>query len=116
MKLTIKGFLTIHAKLGDILGRKTIFIIGLLSFSLFSILCGQGFGASGIYSLTLVIAPTIIKPGQMPQYIALVSTVFALASVVGPLMGGAISETGQWKWVFLFKSVPDSIINLLPLQ
>lgn len=35
-----KGFLTIYAKLGDILGRKTMFIIGLSSFSLFSILCG----------------------------------------------------------------------------
>jgi MFS family permease len=41
----------------------------------------------------------------MPKYIALMSTVFALASVVGPLMGGAITETGQWKWVFLFKYV-----------
>lgn len=55
--------------------------------------------------MTLVIAPTIIPPGQMPKYIALMSTVFALASVVGPLMGGAISESGQWKWVFLFKYV-----------
>lgn len=35
-----KGFLTIYAKLGDILGRKTMFIIGLASFSFFSILCG----------------------------------------------------------------------------
>uniref|UniRef100_A0A093UWI9 Putative transporter C3H1.06c n=1 Tax=Talaromyces marneffei PM1 TaxID=1077442 RepID=A0A093UWI9_TALMA len=68
----------------------------LLTYTVFRAF--QGFGASGIYSMTLVIAPTIIPPGQMPKYIALISTVFALASVVGPLMGGAITESGQWKW------------------
>ncbi|QGA21607.1 hypothetical protein EYB26_009318 [Talaromyces marneffei] len=74
----------------------------LLTYTVFRAF--QGFGASGIYSMTLVIAPTIIPPGQMPKYIALISTVFALASVVGPLMGGAITESGQWKWVFLFNA------------
>jgi predicted MFS family arabinose efflux permease len=55
--------------------------------------------------MTLVIGTTLVPPSELPKYIGVVSTVFALASVVGPLMGGFISENGQWRWVFLFKWV-----------
>ncbi|KAH8695587.1 putative MFS multidrug transporter [Talaromyces proteolyticus] len=112
--ITYTGFLTIYAKLGDIFGQKTMFIMGVGSFILFSILCGisttiqelvifrvfQGFGASGIYSMTLAITPRLVPPQQISKYMALVSSVFALASVAGPLMGGVLSKSGNWKWIF----------------
>ncbi|EGE84066.2 hypothetical protein BDDG_07011 [Blastomyces dermatitidis ATCC 18188] len=67
-------FLVVYAKLGDVFGRKTMFLLALALFTLFSILCGatndvveliifrafQGMGASGIYSMILAIAPTLV--------------------------------------------------------
>jgi len=61
----------------------------------------QGVGASGIYSMIMVIAPTLAPPEKFGKYIAMVSTVFILASVLGPILGGAINSHGQWRWVFL---------------
>lgn len=114
------GFLVIYAKFSDIFGRKTLFLLALGIFTIFSILCGaaangiieliifrafQGMGASGIYSLIMVIAPTLVPPETFGNAIAVISSVFLLASVLGPILGGAITENGgsTWKWVFLLK-------------
>lgn len=53
--------------------------------------------------MTIVIGQSLVPPHEMGKYMAILSTVYALASVVGPLMGGAISQSGNWRWVFLFK-------------
>lgn len=60
-------------------------------------------GASGIYSMTLVVAPTLVPREEYGKYIGIVSSVFALASVVGPVIGGAIATHTSWRWVFLLK-------------
>jgi MFS family permease len=65
----------------------------------------QGMGASGIYSLTMVLAPTLVSPSKFGTYMAVIATVFLFASVLGPVLGGAINEKGgeRWRWVFLLK-------------
>jgi MFS family permease len=63
----------------------------------------QGVGASGIYSLVLVIAPETVSPEIYAKYMGLVSTVFVLASVLGPVLGGVINTNSSWIWVFLLK-------------
>ncbi|KAK3501075.1 putative MFS multidrug transporter [Neurospora crassa] len=112
--ITYTGFLIIYAKLGDVFGRKTMYLLGLGIFIIFSCLCGastniveliifrafQGMGASGIYCMTIVIAPTLVPKAEFGRYIAIVSTVFALASILGPLLGGVVSANGSWRWVF----------------
>lgn len=61
-------------------------------------------GASGIYSMTLAICPTLIPKAEFGKYIAIISTVFALASVLGPILGGLISNhESSWRWVFFLK-------------
>jgi predicted MFS family arabinose efflux permease len=61
-------------------------------------------GASGIYSMTLTIAPSLVPKDEFGKYIAIISTVFALASVLGPVLGGVISNHGSsWRWVFFLK-------------
>jgi MFS family permease len=60
-------------------------------------------GGSGIYSMVLVIAPMMVPPKEYGKYVGIISSVFALASVVGPLVGGAISSHSTWRWVFLLK-------------
>ncbi|KAJ5595531.1 MFS general substrate transporter [Penicillium hispanicum] len=124
--LTYTGFLTIFAKFSDIFGRKTMLILALSIFSLASLLCGisnsiveliifrafQGIGASGIYSMVMVIAPGMVPPEKYGKYMAIVSTVFIVASVLGPILGGVINTHSSWRWVFLF-NVPGGLVALV---
>ncbi|WPH03891.1 Hypothetical protein R9X50_00677400 [Acrodontium crateriforme] len=113
--LTYTGFLTIFAKLSDIFGRKVLLLFSLVIFVVFSILCGasrsmtnltifrafQGIGGSGIYSLVSVTTVQVVPHEKLGKYGAAVSSVFALASVLGPLLGGAITaKPKNWPWVF----------------
>jgi MFS family permease len=63
----------------------------------------QGIGASGIYSMVMVIAPDMVLPEKHGKYMGIVSTVFIVASVLGPVLGGVINTHSSWRWVFLFK-------------
>ncbi|KAF4454427.1 hypothetical protein F53441_3054 [Fusarium austroafricanum] len=113
--LTYTGFLTIYAKLSDVFGKKTMLLLALLIFTLFSGLCGatnnvidliilrafQGIGASGIYAMILAIAPSLVPISKYGKYMAILSTVFITASVLGPVLGGVISQHSTWRWVFL---------------
>lgn len=63
----------------------------------------QGLGGSGIYSIGLTIVYDMVPKTKYPLYGAIVSANFALASLVGPLMGGAINSGATWRWVFLLK-------------
>lgn len=63
----------------------------------------QGMGASGIYAMVLVIAPTLVPLEKFGKYMGIVSSVFAIASVLGPILGGAITTNSTWRWVLLLK-------------
>ncbi|PGH09842.1 hypothetical protein GX51_00529 [Blastomyces parvus] len=116
--LTYTGFLVVYAKLGDVFGRKTMFLLALALFTLFSILCGatndvveliifrafQGMGASGIYSMIMVIAPTLVPQEKFGKYLAIIASVFAIASILGPILGGIISTNSAWRWIFLLNA------------
>ncbi|KAF4957020.1 hypothetical protein FGADI_3434 [Fusarium gaditjirri] len=118
--LTYTGFLTIYAKLSDVFGKKTMLLLALLIFTLFSGLCGaannvvdliilrafQGIGASGIYAMILAIAPSLVPIRKYAKYMGVMSTVFITASVLGPILGGVISQHSTWRWVFLLKYDP----------
>ncbi|KAJ4117611.1 hypothetical protein NW768_010978 [Fusarium equiseti] len=121
--LTYTGFLTIYAKLSDVFGKKTMLLLALLIFTIFSGLCGaasnvvdliilrafQGIGASGIYSMILAIAPVLVPIDKYAKYMGIVSTVFVTASVLGPVLGGVISQHSTWRWVFLL-NVPGGVL------
>ncbi|KAG5305357.1 drug resistance transporter EmrB/QacA subfamily [Histoplasma capsulatum G186AR] len=95
-----------------------MFLLALSLFTIFSILCGatndvveliifrafQGMGASGIYSMIMVIAPTLVPPEKFGKYLAIIASVFAIASVLGPILGGAISNNSAWRWIFLLNA------------
>ncbi|OAT05056.1 MFS multidrug transporter [Blastomyces gilchristii SLH14081] len=111
-------FLVVYAKLGDVFGRKTMFLLALALFTLFSILCGatndvveliifrafQGMGASGIYSMILAIAPTLVPQEKFGKYLAVIASVFAIASILVPILGGIIGTNSAWRWIFLLKA------------
>lgn len=60
-------------------------------------------GASGIYAMATVMNPELVPPEQWGTYIGIVSMVFVLSSVLGPILGGAINDHSSWRWVFLLK-------------
>lgn len=63
----------------------------------------QGIGGGGIYTLTFVILPENISPKEYPVYAAIVFSVLALSSLLGPLLGGLICDHASWRWVFFLK-------------
>ena len=79
-------------------------------------------GASGIYSMIMVISPTMVPAERFPKYMAVVSAVVVMANILGPVLGGVINENeSQWRWVFLLKldhflipqaPILSSLINL----
>ncbi|KAG7085523.1 hypothetical protein E1B28_003083 [Marasmius oreades] len=122
--LTYTAFLPIVSKLTDIIGRKPVLITSTLFFMLWSGACGgaktmiqliifralQGIGGSAIYSGVVVTISTIVPQELLPTYTSIIGTTFALSSVSGPLIGGAIVQHTHWGWIF-FVNLPIGAIG-----
>lgn len=123
--LTFLGFLIIWAKLSDVLGSKPLMLISLSLFIAFSagagasqtmnqlIICRafQGIGGSGVYSLSMVMFVQLVPDEKYPALLSLVSCVFGVSLLLGPIVGGAISNGTTWRWIFLL-NVPTGIFAL----
>jgi len=121
----------LYGKLGDIYGRKKLFIIAISIFIFGSILCSfsqsmfslaafravQGLGAGGLFSLALAIIGDIVPPRERAKYQGYFLAVFGTASVLGPVIGGFFAGQATilgiqgWRWVFLV-NVPIGIAAL----
>jgi EmrB/QacA subfamily drug resistance transporter len=109
----------LYGKLGDMMGRKPVFLAAILIFLAGSMLAGlsqtmtqligfralQGIGAGGLLVGAQAIIADIVPPRQRGRYMGLIGSVFAVASVAGPLLGGFLVETFSWRWVF-YVNVP----------
>src|ERR1044071_8572938 len=104
----------LYGKLGDAHGRKPLFIVAIVIFLVGSALCGlsqnmwelvvfraiQGLGAGGLFPLTLAMVGMIVPPRDRGRYQGLIGSVFAGASIIGPLIGGGIVHNTRWRWIF----------------
>lgn len=63
----------------------------------------QGIGGSALYSLVFVAIVKLVVPEKMGFYSGVISSVFALANLLGPLLGGAITDHTSWRWIFWIK-------------
>ncbi len=120
--LTSTIAIILFGKLSDIYGRKHILIIGITIFVISSILCGfatnmfelilfrglQGIGGGILISLPFIVVGEIFSPRERAKYMGILASVFALADVLGPILGGVITDTLGWRWIF-FINIPVGI-------
>jgi EmrB/QacA subfamily drug resistance transporter len=124
--LTFGVLLLTGGKLADMLGRRAIFITGLVIFTLASLACGlatsaevliaartvQGIGAALMNPATLSIITATFPPRQRGMAIGIWAGVSALALAIGPLVGGVLTENFHWSWIF-FINIPIGIAGVL---
>ncbi|MFA4965428.1 MAG: MDR family MFS transporter [Thermoleophilia bacterium] len=104
----------IWGKLSDAFGRKRFFIVGMAVFVVGSALCGQangmaeliafrafqGLGAGAMMPITQAIIGDLFPPAQRAKWSGVLMSVFAVATIVGPLLGGWITDNVGWRWAF----------------
>ena len=123
--LASTAMVPIYGKLSDLYGRKLILLWGIVVFLLGSALCGiagtmiqlivfrvvQGVGAAAITSTAFATPADLFVPADRPRYMGLFPGVFGLASVIGPFLGGLLTDQISWHWVF-YVNVPLGLIAL----
>jgi EmrB/QacA subfamily drug resistance transporter len=116
----------LYGKLGDLFGRKIVFQSAICIFLCGSMLSGishsmteliacravQGLGAGGIMSLSMAITGDILSPRDRGKYQAYGTSVFSIASVAGPAIGGLFTQHLSWRWCF-YVNIPLGIIALI---
>lgn len=121
----------IYGKLGDIFGRRPLFLISIAIFIVGSLTTGfansmyelaafralQGIGAGGLFALAFTIVADIVPPRERARYQGLFLAVFGSSSVLGPLIGGLFAGVDEilfiegWRWVFLM-NLPIGLVSL----
>ena len=116
-------------KASDIFGRKPVYMLGITVFLIGSALSGlsqnmamlilfrgiQGIGAGALFPVALAIIGDLFTPKERGKYQGLFGAVFGIAFVVGPLVGGFLTEHFGWHWIF-YVNIPIGIVALIVIQ
>jgi EmrB/QacA subfamily drug resistance transporter len=124
------GALTpLWGKLGDRHGRKRVLEIALVMFVSASALCGvaqniaelialrgvQGASAGGLMALAMAVVGDLVAPRERGRYQGYIAAAFAVATVIGPLLGGLLVDHASWRWVF-YVNLPIGGVALAGLR
>jgi EmrB/QacA subfamily drug resistance transporter len=115
-----------YGKLSDFYGRKPMLIFGISVFLIGSALSGlsgemwqlilfrgiQGIGAGSLFPISLAVIGDLFTPAERGKYQGLFGAVFGLAALVGPALGGIITDNVGWHWIF-YINLPIGLISLL---
>jgi EmrB/QacA subfamily drug resistance transporter len=118
--------LPVYGKLGDLIGRKGLFIGAIALFIVGSVIGGlapdmawliigrsvQGLGGGGLMILSQAIIADVIPARERGKYMGIMGGVFALSSVAGPLLGGWFTEGIGWRWAF-WMNIPLGILAIV---
>ena len=122
----------LYGKLGDIFGRRRLFIFAIAVFVVGSVAAAfstsmyelaawrafQGIGAGGLFTLSLTILADIVPPRERARYQGMFMAVFGTSSVLGPLIGGLFADIDKflfidgWRWIFLI-NLPIGVIAMI---
>jgi EmrB/QacA subfamily drug resistance transporter len=120
--LTLAATVVSAGRLGDILGRRAVFLAGMAGFAIGSIVSGsandeavliagrviQGLGGSALLALSLALTTDVFDRAALPRALGIWAAVSALALALGPLVGGVLIEAASWRWIF-FINVPVAV-------
>ena len=115
-----------YGKLSDLFGRKPLLMIGIGLFLAGSVLSGlsqnmeqlilfrglQGIGAGSLFPISLAVIGDLFSPAERGRYQGLFGAVFGLSFLLGPAIGGLLTDLVSWHWVF-FVNLPIGIVSLI---
>ena len=121
---TVSG--PLYGKLSDLFGRRSIFMIGVGIFLAGSLLCAisgqmwqfiafrgiQGLGAGALFPISLAIIGDIFAPSERGKYQGYFGAIFGLSSLIGPAIGGILTDTVGWHWIFLV-NIPLGLVVMV---
>jgi EmrB/QacA subfamily drug resistance transporter len=124
--LTSTAATPLWGKISDLYGRRLIFQMTIVIFLIGSALCGlaqnmpqliafrafQGIGGGGLMAIAFAIIGDVIPPRERGRYQGYFFAVFGLSSVAGPLLGGWITDTFDWRWIF-YINLPIGAVALV---
>jgi len=123
--LASTAMIPIYGKLSDLYGRKVVILTAVVLFLAGSMLSGQsrsmteliafralqGLGSAGIFSTAFTVVADIFAPAERGRYQGLFGAVFGTSSVLGPWLGGLLTDSLSWRWVF-YVNLPVGLVAL----
>lgn len=124
--LAVTSLIVGIGRIGDIFGKKKIFIYGIIIFTVASLLCGlspsiyaliafrsiQGIGASVLMALSFAIAGDLIPKEKLIQSMAVLTSMLPIGFAVGPFIGGVLIELLGWEYIFFF-NIPIGVLAII---
>jgi EmrB/QacA subfamily drug resistance transporter len=124
--LTSTISIPIYGKLSDLYGRKPLLLAGIVIFLTGSALSGlsqdmtqlilfraiQGVGAGALFPIVLAVIGDLFTPAERGKYQGLFGAVFGLSSILGPWLGGFLTEHVSWHWIF-YINIPVGLVSLI---